>query len=85
MARTIADHLTDLLRRDQADGDIRADADPEAAAWLLLSILPAQSFLPPPCRTVPPPGRRSRSRSPSARPRRTDNYTQCLKFRMLAS
>jgi AcrR family transcriptional regulator len=38
-ARTLADHLTDLLRRCQADGDIRADAHPEAAAWLLLSIL----------------------------------------------
>ena len=38
-ARTLAAHLADLLRRGQADGDIRADLDPEAAAWLLLSIL----------------------------------------------
>jgi AcrR family transcriptional regulator len=40
----IADHLQDLLRRGQADGDIRADLDPEAAAWLLLSILAARPF-----------------------------------------
>jgi AcrR family transcriptional regulator len=38
-ARTLADHLADLVRRGQADGDIRGDADPEAAAWLLLSVL----------------------------------------------
>ena len=38
-ARTLADHLADLVRRGQADGDIRADADPQAAAWLLLSVL----------------------------------------------
>jgi AcrR family transcriptional regulator len=40
--RTIADHLADLLRRGQADGDIRADLDPETAAWLLLSVLSAR-------------------------------------------
>src|SRR6516165_52044 len=38
-ARTLADHLADLVRRGQADGEIRADADPKAAAWLLLSVL----------------------------------------------
>jgi AcrR family transcriptional regulator len=38
-ARAIAEHLADLLRRGQADGDIRADTNPEAAAWLLLSVL----------------------------------------------
>ena len=38
-ASTLADHLADLVRRGQADGDIRADADPQAAAWLLLSVL----------------------------------------------
>ena len=38
-ARSLADHLADLLRRGQADGDIRADTDPQAAAWLLLSVL----------------------------------------------
>jgi AcrR family transcriptional regulator len=43
-ARTLADHLADLLRRGQADGGIRADADPEAAAWLLLSVLSARPF-----------------------------------------
>jgi AcrR family transcriptional regulator len=40
----MADHLADLLRRGQADGDIRADLDPEAAAWLLLSVLSARPF-----------------------------------------
>jgi AcrR family transcriptional regulator len=38
-ARTLAGHLADVLRRGQADGSIRADTDPEAAAWLLLSVL----------------------------------------------
>ncbi len=41
-ARALAGHLADLLRRGQADGDIRADLDPEAGAWLLLSVLSAQ-------------------------------------------
>lgn len=40
--RTVADHLGDLVRRGQADGDVRADLDPEAAAWLLLSVLSAR-------------------------------------------
>ena len=43
-ARTIADHLADLIRRGQADGDIRADTDPEPAAWLLLSVLSTRAF-----------------------------------------
>jgi AcrR family transcriptional regulator len=43
-ARALAGHLADLVRRGQADGDIRADADPEAAAWLLLSLLSARSL-----------------------------------------
>ncbi len=43
-ARTVAGHLTDILRRGQADGDIRADLNPEAAAWLLLSVLSARPF-----------------------------------------
>lgn len=43
-ARTIANHLADLLRRGQADGDIQADLDPDAAAWLLLSVLTARPF-----------------------------------------
>ena len=42
--RTVASHLADLLRRGQADGDIRADLDPEPAAWLLLSVLSARPF-----------------------------------------
>ena len=41
-ARTLAAHLADLLRRGQAEGNIRADLDPEAAAWLLLSVLSAR-------------------------------------------
>jgi AcrR family transcriptional regulator len=39
--RAIAAHLASLIQRAQADGDLRADADPEAAAWLLLSVLSA--------------------------------------------
>lgn len=42
--RAVADHLADLVRRGQADGDIRADLDPEAAAWLLLSVLSARPW-----------------------------------------
>ncbi len=41
-ARALAGHLAELLRRGQADGDIRADLNPEAGAWLLLSVLSAQ-------------------------------------------
>ncbi len=40
--RAIAAHLADLIRRAQADGSIRPDADPEAAAWLVLSVLSAR-------------------------------------------
>jgi AcrR family transcriptional regulator len=36
---TVAGHLADLIRRAQADGDLRPSADPEAAAWLVLSVL----------------------------------------------
>jgi len=43
-ARTIADHLADLIRRGQADGDISADLDPGPAAWLLLSVLSTRAF-----------------------------------------
>jgi len=43
-ARTIAGHLADLIRRGQADGDIRAGLDSEPAAWLLLSVLSTRSF-----------------------------------------
>ena len=41
-ARAVAGHLADLIRRAQAEGGIRADTDPEAAAWLLLSVLSAR-------------------------------------------
>src|SRR5215472_2935184 len=40
--RAIAAHLTDLVRRAQAGGGIRPDVDPQAAAWLLLSVLSAR-------------------------------------------
>lgn len=40
--RAIAAHLADLIRRAQADGGIRPDADPEAAAWLMMSVLAAR-------------------------------------------
>jgi AcrR family transcriptional regulator len=43
-ARTIAGHLADLIRRGQADGDIRAGLDPEPTAWLLLSVLSTRAF-----------------------------------------
>ena len=43
-AGSLAGHLADLVRRGQADGSIRADADPEAAAWMLLSVLSARSW-----------------------------------------
>jgi AcrR family transcriptional regulator len=53
-ARTIAGHLADLIRRGQADGDIRAGLDPEAAAWLLLSVLSTRAFR---ATVAPDPGR----------------------------
>ncbi|MDH6133680.1 hypothetical protein P3T37_003078 [Kitasatospora sp. MAA4] len=40
--RRIADALADALRHGQATGDIRADADPAAVAWLLLSLISAR-------------------------------------------
>jgi AcrR family transcriptional regulator len=40
--RAVAVHLADLIRRAQADGGVRPDADPEAAAWLVLSVLSAR-------------------------------------------
>ena len=43
-ARTIAGHLADLIRRGQEDGEIRARLDPEAAAWLVLSVLATRAF-----------------------------------------
>lgn len=40
--RVVAAHLADLIRRAQADGGVSPDADPGAAAWLLLSVLSAR-------------------------------------------
>ena len=44
VAAVIAGHLAGLVRRGQADGDIRDDVDPDAAAWLLLSVLSTRSL-----------------------------------------
>lgn len=52
--RAVAGHLADLLRRGQADGEIRPDVDPDAAVWLLLSILSARPFR---AAAMPDPGR----------------------------
>ena len=41
-ARALAGHLADLLRSGQAEGSLRPEVDPEAAAWLLLSVLSAR-------------------------------------------
>lgn len=40
--RAVATHLADLVRRAQADGQADAGTDPEAAAWLVLSVLSAR-------------------------------------------
>ena len=39
VARIVAGHLADLVRRGQADGSVRGDVNPAAAAWLILSVL----------------------------------------------
>lgn len=44
VACILAGHLEDVLRQGQADGTIRADADPRGAAWLLLSVLASRPF-----------------------------------------
>jgi AcrR family transcriptional regulator len=41
-ARAVAAHLADLIRHAQARGEVSPGADPEAAAWLLLSVLSAR-------------------------------------------
>ena len=41
--RAVAAHLTDLIQRAQDAGDVSPDADPRAAAWLLLSVLSGPS------------------------------------------
>jgi AcrR family transcriptional regulator len=43
--QAVAEHLADLIRCGQAEGGLRGDADPDSAAWLLLAIMSAQSFL----------------------------------------
>lgn len=50
--RAVAAHLAGIVERAQADGGIRPDADPGAAAWLLLSVLSAR-----PMRAAAMPGR----------------------------
>ena len=40
--RAVATHLAGLVQHAQAGGGIRPDADPRAAAWLLLSVLSAR-------------------------------------------
>jgi AcrR family transcriptional regulator len=40
--RAVAAHLADLIRRAQPDTGVPAAVDPEAAAWLLLSVLSAR-------------------------------------------
>jgi hypothetical protein len=54
VARSLAGHLADLVRRGQADGSIRADADPEASAWMVLSVLSARPWR---AAVMPGPGR----------------------------
>jgi AcrR family transcriptional regulator len=39
LLRALAAHLADIVRRGQQDGSVRADIDPGAAAWLLVSLL----------------------------------------------
>ena len=40
--RAVAGHLADLVRHAQANGGASPDTDPDAAAWLLLSVLAAR-------------------------------------------
>lgn len=42
--QAVAAHLADLIRHAQDAGDIDPGVDPEAAAWLLLSVLSARQF-----------------------------------------
>lgn len=39
VARAVAAHLADLVRRGQGDGSVRGDVNAEGAAWLVLSVL----------------------------------------------
>jgi AcrR family transcriptional regulator len=40
--RAVAGHLADLIRHAQSGGSVGPDVDPEAAAWLVLSVLSAR-------------------------------------------
>ena len=40
--RAVAAHLADLIQRAKDDGDVSPGTDPEAAAWLVLSVLSAR-------------------------------------------
>ena len=40
--RAVASHLADLIQRAKDDGDVSPGTDPEAAAWLVLSVLSAR-------------------------------------------
>jgi AcrR family transcriptional regulator len=42
--RTLARTIADVLARGQAEGSVRRDLDPKAAAWWLLSFLVSQGF-----------------------------------------
>lgn len=42
--RAVAGALTEILTRGQADGSVRPELDPQAAAWWLLSLLAAHGF-----------------------------------------
>jgi AcrR family transcriptional regulator len=42
--RMLARTLAELLERGQAEGSVRRDLDPQAAAWWLLSFLASQGF-----------------------------------------
>lgn len=42
--QAVADLLSDLLRRGQAQGDIRSDLDPESGAWWVLSMMATRPF-----------------------------------------
>ncbi|MFC4126243.1 TetR/AcrR family transcriptional regulator [Nocardia rhizosphaerae] len=40
----LADALTEIVTRGQHAGELRADLDPQAAAWMILSLLSAHRF-----------------------------------------
>jgi AcrR family transcriptional regulator len=42
--RALARAIGDLLERGQAEGSVRRELDPQAAAWWLLSLLASQGF-----------------------------------------